>query len=302
MRAMKVATKHVRLGFTLTELLIVVAVIALLAAMLLPAVGMVRNLAKSASCTNNLRQISLAVYGYAADNENIFPTGYAAQLASNIGYISWDDQISTYDGRDLVFGTSATSGVGMASNILANTVTDPKQIKAYAMYRCPAEPVGFAAVAVRYMRSYAVPRSWNGVSVKDTAAVSGIYAQAATNANGYPTAVATDWAAPFAQIRRTSGTIMLAEQRYLYGYLGSPLGAVVDNPYSGPRGTANGSGLIGQIFIDAVGNTLGWDPLHGKAWNYLFCDGHVEKLLPAQTVSATTALNASVDAASMWVR
>lgn len=53
-----------RSGFTLMELLIVVSVIALLAAMLLPAIGMVRELALATRCQSNLRQIGLAAALY----------------------------------------------------------------------------------------------------------------------------------------------------------------------------------------------------------------------------------------------
>lgn len=49
----------VRGGFTIVELLIVIAIIALLAQMLLPAVEAAREAARSVHCKNNLRQLAL---------------------------------------------------------------------------------------------------------------------------------------------------------------------------------------------------------------------------------------------------
>jgi prepilin-type N-terminal cleavage/methylation domain-containing protein/prepilin-type processing-associated H-X9-DG protein len=62
-----------RNGFTLVELLVLIALIGILVVALLPAMQMVRENARRANCKSNLRQIGLACHVYANDNNGVFP-------------------------------------------------------------------------------------------------------------------------------------------------------------------------------------------------------------------------------------
>ena len=64
-------------GFTLLELLVVLGVIAILAALLFPAFGAAKNEARRAACLNNLRQIGLGVNMYAGDSSDAAPGGWS---------------------------------------------------------------------------------------------------------------------------------------------------------------------------------------------------------------------------------
>jgi prepilin-type N-terminal cleavage/methylation domain-containing protein/prepilin-type processing-associated H-X9-DG protein len=89
-----------RPGFTLIELLVVIAVIGILIALLLPAVQRVREAASRATCTNNFKQIGLALYNY-HDSFNAFPPG-RLDVTSSIHH-SWEIRIFPYLEQDNLY-------------------------------------------------------------------------------------------------------------------------------------------------------------------------------------------------------
>lgn len=65
-----------RAAFTLTELLTVIAIIGVLAAILIPVIGKVRQSARQSSCASNLRQIGTAILAFTGEHKNWLPGGY----------------------------------------------------------------------------------------------------------------------------------------------------------------------------------------------------------------------------------
>ncbi|AHF91361.1 N-terminal cleavage protein [Opitutaceae bacterium TAV5] len=94
---------HHRRAFTLIELLAVIAIIGILAAILIPVVGLVRNKARASASISNLRQIFLALSMHADENRDKFPLATATVPWKDweIGEtepenMSWSQQLSPY--------------------------------------------------------------------------------------------------------------------------------------------------------------------------------------------------------------
>lgn len=86
-------------GFTLIELLVAIAIVGILTGLLLPAVQSVRETARQTECTNNLRQIALAVQGFQASRLH-FPTGIHAPDDPQFPSMSWLTYILPYLEQD----------------------------------------------------------------------------------------------------------------------------------------------------------------------------------------------------------
>jgi len=89
-------------AFTLVELLTVIGVLGLLAALLLPAISRFAENSKSAACMGNLRQLGAAVFMYVGEHNGQFPdAGTSTDSNINATGLQWDYQLMPYLGVDL---------------------------------------------------------------------------------------------------------------------------------------------------------------------------------------------------------
>ena len=152
-----------RLGFTLVELLVVIAIIGILIALLLPAVQAAREAARRSQCSNNLKQLGLALHNYHSANK-VFPAvgygrgwqgsgtaGSAADQAvgttvlnenSWVGLAPYYEQQAIYDAYDFS-GASCTyrrnTNRPLASDPVANGNVNVVALKP-AVFQCPSDP------------------------------------------------------------------------------------------------------------------------------------------------------------------
>lgn len=130
-----------RRGFTLVELLVVIAIIGVLVALLLPAIQAAREAARRTSCTNNLKNLGIAVLNF-NDSHRKLPTSNRAAGATNAPRYAWCtlmlpyfEEQNTYDQYDFKSNWSKpTAENGMAR---PNFEVVGQRL---AVFECPSVP------------------------------------------------------------------------------------------------------------------------------------------------------------------
>ncbi len=153
-------------GFTLIELLVVIAIIAVLIALLLPAVQSAREAARRSQCTNNLKQLGLAMHNYESTNGSFAPSclfpspqdswgwGPSGHL-SLLQYIEGGTLWNAYN-----VGAVQCNGKGCTLYI-ANTTVFNTQLGAFA---CPSDAKKRQVSTSNYVGNVGGPYQTNGYS------------------------------------------------------------------------------------------------------------------------------------------
>jgi len=169
-----------RRGFTLIELLVVIAIIAILIALLLPAVQMARESARRSSCSNNLKQLGLAIHNYESVNQclpssSLFPcpainpltggqTCWSYGVSPVVGLLQFIEQGTIYNAYNAqmgVYGSYPPDTTG-PTTWWANTTVFNMQI---GLLLCPSDtPRLLRQPVTNYMANIGGPFIMSGYS------------------------------------------------------------------------------------------------------------------------------------------
>lgn len=259
--------------FTLIELLIVIAIIAILASMLLPALGKAREKAKTISCLSNLKQIGTMTMMYADANMGYFPVTWAntAEAAPN-NFTTW---------CFLLLNKSLKTTNSLIGN--------PNEGKVFA---CPNDTYTRTAFngpicsyGINRGRGASDQPGWNQCTAR------GMITSGSNN-NEYWGVVGSSSpgiTANLPSLPDPSGTIAYAERLTVSGTVGN--GVVIDGPLQ-----INDAAAV--VYATTVNGAL---LPHGMdTSNYLFCDGHAGTLLTKFTYGKGFAL--TYRPRGMWTR
>jgi len=146
-------------GFTLVELLVVIAIIGVMVGLLLPAVQAAREAARRMSCSNNLKQLGLAIHNY-HDTYKSFPTTeiWGDRTGLQVRNFTWMAFILPF-----VEQAPLHAQINFSQSVMAQTANNGTLIRSTVIpaYLCPTDPVWDTLPHNFALTSYAGASGWD---------------------------------------------------------------------------------------------------------------------------------------------
>jgi prepilin-type N-terminal cleavage/methylation domain-containing protein/prepilin-type processing-associated H-X9-DG protein len=128
-------TNCLRNGFTLVELLVVVAVLGVLIGLILPAVQVARESARRVDCANKVKQVSLGLHNHESTFRTLPTTLSSESRQSGLRMLYWQAQVLSFLEQEQLFAL-VRSEVSQGVHIYGNT----QRTAHIPIYQCPSNP------------------------------------------------------------------------------------------------------------------------------------------------------------------
>ena len=266
-------------SFTLIELLIVIAIIAILAALLLPALQSAKRTAFIVGCANNQKQLMTSVHQYIGDTQYVTP----AKSGGGNNDSLWERLILKYT-------PMANLDVGPRGTPNCKGQKDFTSIK---MFQCPADKYPRNSVADGYpIRTYAMNHSPGGGTGNEEKVGDTVGGQSICNDSNDGRGF---WVSlKYAKIPMPSRMIYFVEyvpskdhsRSNRTGFFSAWWSSIsCPSQQSEAWGGDETAGGESSKF-NSITTTL-----HNNMWNYAFCDGHVSLMYPRATICRSQSLS-----------
>ncbi|MDR3707748.1 MAG: DUF1559 domain-containing protein [Capsulimonadaceae bacterium] len=274
---------YTRRAFTLIELLIVIAIIAILAAILFPVFATAREKARQTSCSSNLKQIGLAITQYEQDFDETPPDGNSHTYSA----CGWAGQIYPYVKSKQVFVCPDDSTPAASCSYLYNQ--DIMNFAAYsgnANLNPPAYPLStYSSVAKTVLLAEVQGSGGYDISDMNPADVQSDLHRGGNSPDGLGGNLRQNNTVGYdPDTSNASGST---------NNIPTNAGGNANFTLKYATGYPSGSNVAAAVFVSSTG-------VHSLGANYLLSDGHVKWLKASQTSAGNNNTNGSADTCGGW--